>query len=210
MEYCVAVVLGYLLGCVNPAYLIGKAKGFDIRTKGTGNAGASNAKVTMGFGVGAFCAVYDAAKALISVMIMSLVFPGNETAAVLAGVCAVWGHCYPFYLQFRGGKGFASYMGLILALNWKYFLILLAVGIFLTVVTNWIVTATFTCVISFPIYNWLTNSPTAICVFLTITSLMIVYKHRVNIVKILSKQEIGLNGKMVGINLLNKEKVVAK
>ena len=175
--YLIASLIGYFLGCVNPAYFFAKAKGFDIRTRGSGNAGASNAKVTMGTKYFIICALYDALKSTLSVFITRWLFPDAVSADVLAGCMAVIGHCFPFYLQFKGGKGFASYMGLILALDIKFLVIILVIGVILTFVSNWIVTATYTVIFSFPIYNYIINKPTSTVIMLALASLVIFLKH---------------------------------
>ena len=71
----------------------------------------------------------------------------------IAGVACVLGHMFPFYLKFKGGKGFASYLGMILAINWKVALCILAAVVILTVLTDYIVVGTVTSVVSFPIYT---------------------------------------------------------
>ena len=208
MDYGYAILIGYCLGCVNPAYFFAKAKGFDIRTRGTGNCGASNAKVTMGWKYGLFCAIYDALKAGASMLIIHYIFQGNEASQVLAGVFAVIGHCFPFYLRFKGGKGFASFMGMACILNWKYFLCMLIIGILLTILTNWIVSATFSAIITFPVFVYYQHNPKILSLIICIASIVILYKHRVNIYKFIRKREIGLNGKYVGIPFIKDNKYI--
>ena len=142
MNYLLAIIIGYGLGCINPAYILGIIKGFDIRTKGTFNAGASNAKVTMGWPAFFVVVVYDILKAFIAVFLIRYLYPGQEGIAILAGCMAIVGHIFPFYLQFKGGKGFASYIGLVFAVDWKIGVALVIVGLALSFLANWIVMAT--------------------------------------------------------------------
>ncbi|MDO4377521.1 MAG: glycerol-3-phosphate acyltransferase [Erysipelotrichia bacterium] len=201
MNYIIALLLGYGLGCINPAYFFAKAKGFDIRTRGTMSAGASNAKTTMGWKYGIFCALYDALKSVLAMFIIQKLFPGSNDATILAGCSAVIGHIFPFYLNFKGGKGFAAYIGMVFAINWKLGLILLAIGAILSLLTNWVVMATLTFILSFPIYNIVTHAQPITIISSVIVSLVILYKHIINFRRLLNKEEIGINGKHVGIKL---------
>lgn len=201
MDYLLAILIGYGLGCVNPAYFFAKAKGFDIRTKGTMSAGASNAKTTMGWKYGIFCALYDAFKSIIAMLIVRHLLKYSEDVVIVAGCAAVIGHIFPFYLNFKGGKGFAAYIGMVFALNWKLGLILLAIGAILSLLTNWVVMATLTFILTFPIYNIITEDSIITIVVSIITTLVILYKHLINFKRLMHKEEIGINGKNVGFNL---------
>jgi glycerol-3-phosphate acyltransferase PlsY len=106
-----AVLLGYLLGSVLPAYLVARARGIDIRTTGTGNPGIANLAETMGYGVAALVAPYDVLKAPLA-MVGALSFGLPPSLAYLAGAAAVVGHRAPFYLRFRGGEGIAPLVGI--------------------------------------------------------------------------------------------------
>ena len=192
MKYILCILIGYILGNINTAYIIGKIKGFDIRTKGSENAGASNATITMGWRIGALVAICDILKAFISVLICKMFFPEMELAGIIGGVSCVLGHIFPFYLKFHGGKGFASYLGLILALDWKFFLIICGVVIIITVITDYIALGTLTTVITYPIYLTITTILPLIPIIAAIASVVIILKHINNIKKIISGKEIGL------------------
>ena len=140
MAYLISAVLGYLLGCSNMAYWLGLIKKVDIRNNGSGNLGASNATVLLGWGAGVIVALHDIGKAVLAVFLARLLFPETEAVGAAAGVAAVMGHIFPFYLKFKGGKGLASFWGLILALNWKVGLAMLLLGVVITVVTDFILT----------------------------------------------------------------------
>ncbi|MGI6608843.1 MAG: glycerol-3-phosphate acyltransferase [Erysipelotrichaceae bacterium] len=205
MSYLVAVISGYLLGSINPAYILGIIKGFDIRTKGTFNAGASNAKVTMGWPAFFIVVAYDILKAFIAFFIIRYLYPSDEGAAVLAGCMAVVGHIYPFYLQFKGGKGFACYIGLVFAVNWKIGIILVIIGLILSFLANWIVMATIVFTAGFPLYCMITYAPLITIYASFAVSLLIMFKHRVNFERLIKGEEIGINGKPVSF-LIKKEK----
>ena len=152
MGYFVAMLLGYLLGCSNLAYYLSKAAKKDIRKDGSVNLGASNATILFGWRAGVAVAVHDAGKALLAVILAKLLFPHLEYAGAAAGVAAVLGHVFPFYLKFKGGKGTASFIGLTLALNWKLALAVLAILVLATIITDYIVIGTFSAIVTVPVY----------------------------------------------------------
>ena len=197
MMYVLAALLGYALGCLSPAFFLARRRGFDIRTTGSNNAGASNAFITMGAKSGVMVGVCDMAKACTAALLAAVLFPQLSAASAVAGAAAVAGHIFPFYLRFRGGKGFAPFLGLTLALDWRFFLVIVAVVLVITLVTDYIVIGTFTTIASFPAYlglfakaGWLVVA--AVCV----ASLVIFAKHFVNIQRLLTGQEIGLRRAM--------------
>lgn len=191
MDYLICAATGYLLGCFNTAYFLAKAKGFDIRETGSRNAGASNAKIRLGWWAGILTGMMDMLKAVLSVVIARTLFPDNELAHYLAGAFAVVGHIFPFYLGFHGGKGYASFLGLMLITDWQLALALMLWCIVITLVTNYIVSSTFTSVIFVPAYYYFIHKPLGIVAVMAVLGLLIIYKHRVNIIRIIKGEEIG-------------------
>ncbi len=113
MNDVLAPVIGYLLGAVLPGYLIGRARGIDLRTTGDGNPGASNAMQTLGKAPAIVTAIYDVFKGPVAVAV-GFALGAGEWAAYGAGVAAFAGHRFPFYLGFKGGRGFATTSGLLI------------------------------------------------------------------------------------------------
>lgn len=149
----VLCVLGsYLIGCINPAYIIGRARGFDIRKQGSGNAGASNAFITMGKLAGLFSALFDILKAWLAVHFAPMLFPALPLAREAAGVSCILGHMFPVFMKGRGGKGLACLGGMILAFDWRFFLILLGVELVVVLVTNYICFVPTTASVIFAVY----------------------------------------------------------
>lgn len=184
MGYIICMCIGYLLGCVNPAYFLSKLKHRDIRKSGTGNLGTTNAFMNFGKGWGFFVLVCDMTKAYLAVRIASGLFPDLMLAGVLAGCMAVIGHIFPFYTGFRGGKGIASFGGFILSADWRCFLLLLLIGCIAALVFNYGCGISFSAAFLFPIlYSYLLHSMTAF-LFLAVCSAVIIYKHRDNLQKI--------------------------
>ncbi len=154
LSVILCVLFGYAVGTINPSYLIGRLRGFDIRKSGSGNAGASNAVITMGKKVGIFSAFFDIAKATAVFYLARVIFRDLPLASEIAAVSAVFGHIFPFYMKFRGGKGLACLGGLFLAVDWRLFLIALAVEILLVLWVNYICIVPITASVALPFLYW--------------------------------------------------------
>jgi len=205
MQYLIAVILGYLLGCSSMAYYIGLLKKKDIRTAGSGNLGASNATVLFGWGAGVAVALHDIGKAVLAVLLARWMFPGLEYAGAAAGTACVMGHIFPFYLKFRGGKGLASYFGMTLALNWRLALAIAVMVLLITLITDFIALGTISTVIAVPAYIAVTTGNFVLVGILCIASVVMIVKHRDNIVRIARHEEIGLRSTAKGENRIDKK-----
>ena len=194
MEYILTALGAYLLGCSNLAYYICKIKKVDIRTGGSGNLGASNTTTLLGWYAGIAVAFHDAGKALLAVILANLFFPEVPYIGAVAGVASVLGHIFPFYLKFKGGKGFASYIGMTFALNWKLALVILGLVILATVITDYIVVGTTLTILTVPVYEGMAEGSLILALILCIATVVIIYKHRMNYVRIFNGTEIGLRG----------------
>lgn len=201
LKILVCVALGYLLGCINPSYIIAKIKGFDIRKKGSGNAGASNALIVFGKVVGIFCAIFDIYKACLAIeLARRVIFPDFGLAYIVTGTAVIIGHMYPFYMHFKGGKGLACLGGVVLMYDWKFFLILLAIEIIVVLATDYICFVPMSASIIFPLtYGILEDAFQQACIFL-IATVCILFKHAENIMRIRNKSELHFS------YLWNKEK----
>ena len=198
MAYLVVIAVAYLLGCSNLALYISKIKKVDIRTGGSGNLGASNATVMLGWRAGIAVALHDIGKSALAVMLARMVFPEVPYIGAVAGVASVLGHIFPFYLKFKGGKGFASYMGMTLALNWKLALVIMALVLLVTVLTDYIVVGTTLTIVSVPMYLGFAEQSLLLALILCIGTVVILYKHRMNYVRMYKGTEIGLRSAMEG------------
>ena len=105
------VASGYLLGSINPAYIISRLKGFDIRKKGTGNAGATNIGLELGIGYGVLALLFDILKAFIATFVPHKLLQRAVEVAALSGIACILGHIYPIFMEFKGGKGVACVIG---------------------------------------------------------------------------------------------------
>lgn len=182
---------GYLIGNFNLAYILAKVKGFDIRSRGSNNPGASNATITMGWKAGVLVALLDILKATAAVLLSRFLFD-LELAALCAGLGAVMGHMYPFWMGFRGGKGFASFAGMALGVDWRYFAIIGGAVIFITLFSDYIVLGTLTAVVSFPISYGIMRGELVQPLLISAVSLIIIVKHIPNFKRILKGEEFGV------------------
>lgn len=185
MIYVLSCALGgYLVGTINPSYIIAKCKGFDIRKAGSGNAGGSNALITMGNKIGAFCMILDILKSYFVVVGVQYFFPQQQHAALLAGVMCIVGHMFPFYMGFKGGKGLACLGGLVFAYSAKLFVLMLAIAFVLVLLTDYICVAPITASIAFPIIYGLYEKDLYGGLILAIGTVVICYKHIENLKRI--------------------------
>ena len=205
MGYFLAALIGYLLGCSNLAYYISKAAKRDIRKDGSGNLGASNATVLFGWKAGIAVALHDIGKAALAVCVAKWLFPELEFAGAAAGVAAVLGHIFPFYLKFKGGKGTASFFGLTIALNWKLALAAAIILLLATLITDYIVIGTFSVIATVPAYIGLFERHLLLAAIVGIASLIIFLKHQENIGRMIRKEEIGLRSTLRGDKRYNKQ-----
>lgn len=198
MRYILVIVLAYLLGSSSMALYLSKFKKVDFRGKGSGNLGASNATLLLGWWAGVLVALHDIGKSALAVILAKLIFPQLPHVGAVAGVASVLGHIFPFYLNFKGGKGFASYLGMTLALNWKLALIIMAGVLLVTFVTDYIVMGTTLTIVSVPVYMGIADHSLVLALILCVATAVIVFKHRMNYVRIWKGTEIGLRSAAKG------------
>lgn len=180
-----SALIGYVIGGINPAYLIAKFKGFDIRNHGSGNAGASNAVLTMGKKVGLISALFDILKAFAAVKLAVYVFADVALSGVVAGVGCILGHIYPFLMRFRGGKGLACLGGVVLAYNPAVFAFLFCIELFVLLFIDYICIVPITASIAFPlIYYRMEENALIGALIYSIATVVILYKHIENLKRI--------------------------
>lgn len=205
MGYLITIAMGYLMGCSSMAFYLGKWKKKDIRTAGSGNLGASNATVLYGWGAGVLVALHDIGKSVLAVLVAKWLFPQLEYAGAAAGIAAVLGHIFPFYLKFKGGKGLASYFGLTLALNWRLALIVVVLIVAATLITDFISVGAMACSVFVPCYVGVTTHNWTLVGILCVGTAVMLYKHWENVVRICNRTEIGLRSTAKGENRVDKK-----
>lgn len=190
MEYIVCILIGYFLCCINPSYIIGKLRGVNLKKSGSGNAGASNALMHFGKMIGVFCALFDIMKAFAAIKICESIFPYTNYIFAVTSVAAIFGHIFPFYLKFKGGKGLACLGGVVLAFDWRYFLIILSIEIVLVLIVNYICFVPMTASVVFPISYAIIRRDIIGAIILLVPAVVIFIKHTENIKRIYKGTEV--------------------
>lgn len=190
--YILGAVISYLIGSFNTAFFLSKILKKDIRSGGSGNLGASNATLTLGWKWGILVGLVDILKGFTVVFVSRMIFKDYEYLPYIAASMAIIGHIFPFYLKFKGGKGFATLVGCILGYNLIAFVIAGILIIIITFATDYIVIATLTMLIAFPVFVGIYTHNILYALILAVGSIVIFSKHIPNFKKIIKKEEIGI------------------
>ncbi len=188
-----ALVFGYLLGSIPFGLLLTRAAGLgDVRAIGSGNIGATNVLRTGNKGLAAATLILDMLKGTVAVLVAA--FYGPELG-LWAGFGAFIGHLFPMWLGFKGGKGVATYLGVLIGLAWQVALIFAAVWLLIAVVFRYSSLAALTAAVAVPIALWFYASPQVAGLF-AVMSVLVFIKHRANISRLLAGTEgrIGAKG----------------
>lgn len=190
LETFFSMLIGYAFGCIQAAYFVGRTFGkMDIREHGSGNAGTSNVTTTLGLRYGVIVGAVDILKGALAVLVVQVIYPDQPALAYLSGLMAIVGHMFPFFMGFRGGKGVATLIGMMAGLNiWLGVLFSLLV-IVPGLLTDYIVSGSFTTFAALPVVTWLRDMPPALLVFSLALLGVTFYLHRGNIRRIRAKEE---------------------
>lgn len=184
-----AVVLGYLLGSIPFGLVLARLAGHgDIRDIGSGNIGATNVLRTGSRELAAMTVLLDAGKAAAAVLIARWFILDMAAVYAVAGIAAFVGHIFPVWLNFKGGKGVASYIGGMLAINWMVGLIFCAVWLFIAVVRRTSSLAALTAAATAPIFAFVLSGM-HLAGAAAFMSLLLFYTHRANIRRLLDGTE---------------------
>jgi glycerol-3-phosphate acyltransferase PlsY len=152
--YIAVAAIAYLIGSINFSVIFSrKIAGFDLREKGSKNAGTTNMLRTVGKKGAAIVLICDILKGVVAVAIAKLI-SGSVNSAIacqIAGFCVVLGHTFPIFFEFKGGKGVATSIGILLVLNWQIGLICLLYGIIMIILTRMVSLGSITAAILFPV-----------------------------------------------------------
>ena len=155
MHGVLSLVIGYLIGCMNPARMVGKRKNVNLKESGTGNLGATNTALVLGRKAGYFVLFFDMFKSFFSYRLAKFLFPQLAAAGVIACIGVILGHAFPVFFGFQGGKSLAAFGGLVLAHDPVQFAVLLTLGIVMAFVMNYGVYLAVTATTLFPILSWI-------------------------------------------------------
>lgn len=204
MERVICLLIGYVCGLFQTSYIIGKMHKTDIRAHGSGNAGSTNALRTFGKKAGAMTLLGDVLKCVIAILLSRVIF-GSKYAdimpllSVYAAAGCILGHNFPFYLNFKGGKGVAASVGFALAFDWRIFLIGAVVFFTLFFLTHYVslcsLGAYATALIVMIVrgqnggYGMDSSHTMEMYVVMCLLTALAFYKHRANIVRLVSGNE---------------------
>ena len=197
MRAFIVMLLSYLIGYFSSAYFLGKmSRNIDIRSYGSGNAGATNALRVLGKKIGALTFFLDFIKGIIAVFIGTAIF--GFTGSLLAGILVVLGHNWPVFLGFKGGKGVATSFGVLLALNWQTALLCFLIGAIVIIVTKYVSLGSIIAAISAPIIIVLATQSIDKYLYITIVilALLSISRHKANILRLCKGEENKLGNNM--------------
>ena len=198
-NYLFAIIIGYLIGSIPFGYLIGRLKGIDITTLGSGRTGGTNVFRALGLRYGLFSGLLDVLKGVVAVLLIRHLFGDDYAGAqALAGAFAVIGHNWSIFLKFRGGAGGATAGGALLALNPLVGVIVVIVFIILMLVVRYASVATMTVGIGglllltlFHLVGW--GTPLGHLLFGVLVAMAITWALRPNIKRLINGNERRIN-----------------
>ena len=190
MKIMASVIIGYLIGCFNPAAIIAKTKNVNLRQEGTGNLGATNTAFVMGSGAGIAVLIADIMKSVLSAKLVKLLFPQTLCVGMVACIGCILGHCFPIFMGFHGGKGLAAFARMVLEYNFWFALPIVIPGVLLIMVLNTGVAAPVWACVLFPILVACYHGGVQKIVLALIASSIILYTHRDNLKKAMMKSDI--------------------
>lgn len=203
--YIIMAIIAYCIGSVNFSVIISKkVAGFDVREKGSGNAGSTNMLRSIGKGAALITLLCDVLKGIIaiviSIVIGNIVKDANkELLLQIAGVAVVLGHTFPVFFQFKGGKGVATSLGILLMSNWQIGLICLVFALVLMALTRIVSLGSCAAAVLFPVLTLFINEHYTVLtegkngnvyfVYSLILTMIVLYNHRSNIKRLLNGTE---------------------
>ncbi|MBN2220576.1 MAG: glycerol-3-phosphate 1-O-acyltransferase PlsY [Vallitaleaceae bacterium] len=198
MYRVLGLIIGYFLGCINFAYIIGRFKEhIDIREYGSGNSGTTNAIRVMGWRLGMLTFLGDFLKSLVAYFVVAAIFD-NVVYGLYAGFGAILGHNWPVFLRFKGGKGIASTIGLIYAVDWRLGL-LVSIEMFLVIyITKYVSLGSIIMAIIMPVGFFLFHSELPEFTYVgLVLMVMALVRHKANIQRLLRGKENKIGTKKV-------------
>ncbi len=188
MKAILLVTFGYVVGSIPFAFLLSRRRGIDLRQVGSGNIGAANVLRTSGVTAGMIAVTLDGLKGSIPVVVAQALAAGSAIP-VAAGVASVIGHVFPVWLRFRGGKGVATAAGVFAVLAPAALAIASIVFIATVWVTQYVSAGSIAGTIALAIAISLSTLPRSVAIGAAITTLVILYRHRGNLARIMTRNE---------------------
>ena len=204
MERLICIAIGYVFGLFQTSYIYGKMHGIDIRKCGSGNAGTTNMLRTMGTKAGAITLLGDAFKCVIAVLVVRTLFRAQyeeilPLLSIYTAAGVILGHNFPFYMEFKGGKGIAASAGLLASTDWRVMLVCLVVFVAAVAITRYVSLGSILVMICFFIgmvffgargdFGIAAAHLTEFYVLAGLISAMGIWRHHTNIKRLLSGTE---------------------
>jgi len=200
--YIIVAILAYAIGSINFSVLISrKMAGFDVREKGSGNAGTTNVLRSVGVKAAIITLVCDILKGIVAVLMAFLIGKMTQTAdrallIQLAGILVIVGHTFPIFFEFKGGKGIATALGVLLITNWKIGLICLVFALVLIIITRMVSVGSISSAILFPVLTLFMGESFIVAqgafkyfIYSIILAVFVIFNHRENIKRIMNGTE---------------------
>ena len=199
VECAIVAIIAYLIGSINFSVILSKKMaGFDVREKGSGNAGTTNMLRSVGKKAAAITLVCDILKGVIAIliaMLMNKIFPNSNGALLvqIAGVAVILGHTFPILFKFKGGKGVATSLGVLIMSNWQIGLICLVFALILIILTQMVSVGSIAAAILYPVLTIFIPQnyilPGNYIIYSVVLAVIIVFNHRENVKRLLSGTE---------------------
>ena len=202
--YILVAIIAYLIGSVNFSVIFSKKfAGFDVREKGSGNAGTTNMLRSVGKKAAAITLICDILKGVVAIGIAILLgyIPemNKELLLQIAGVAVILGHTFPVFFGFKGGKGVATSLGVLLLSNWQIGLICLVFALVLMILTRMVSVGSCAAAILFPVLTLFINEHYTVLtegkpgnvyfIYSVILAIIVLFNHRENIKRLLNGTE---------------------
>ena len=199
--YIVVTIIAYLLGSISFSVIISKKMaGFDVREKGSGNAGTTNVLRSVGKKAAIFTLLCDVLKGVLAILvafIAGLIFKDKLDRAllvVLAGIAVIVGHTFPIFFGFKGGKGIATALGVLLITNWNIGLICLVFALVLMALTRMVSLGSIAAAVLFPVLVIFMPHTAYLVdgnyiVYSILIAVLVIYNHRANVNRLLEGKE---------------------
>ena len=197
----ITAIISYLIGSINFSVILSKKiAGFDVREKGSGNAGSTNMLRSVGKKAAALTLICDILKGIIAILIAMFIgwifnVENKSLLVQISGIAVVIGHTFPIFFGFKGGKGVATSLGILIMTNWQIGLICLVFGIVLIILTRMVSLGSCTAAVLFPVLtlfiteNYIVSQGSGYFIYSIILAVIVLFNHRSNIKRILEGKE---------------------
>ena len=197
----ITAVIAYLIGSVNFSVILSKKMaGFDVREKGSGNAGTTNMLRSVGKKAAALTLICDVLKGVVAILIAMFIgwafkVENQSLLVQIAGIAVVLGHTFPIFFGFKGGKGVATSLGILIMTNWQIGLICLVFGVLLIALTRMVSLGSCSAAVLFPVLtlfitdHYIVTQGSGYLIYSIILAVIVLFNHRSNIKRIMAGKE---------------------